>query len=1541
MDQFSQNPGAAVYSRAPVYSPFQNPAHVDDTFGYLANMYGPMLVEGFAGPDAFLAHQMPSQALSDQYAAARYQRQSVQSISAANTRGNEEVARKLIGIQSFLSGGAPITQLDRENANTGAAVLNNPLFKQFGAAMIGAENLEGLMFGRRGDPTALAAAVNRMGYYRQDATGNRRMSAESQQQFSTEVYENLFGDDANINEMRGFGAVAAGTLAEDLFQRGMLPKSMGAMSAADRVNLISKSKRDDATVSRLADDFAHRDLMERDEDYASATSEEQKIIRADKLGDYKSRLNKTFSEIDKYRADDPKAKSAAEIEQLDAYGFVANAVDAQRTSKTVKEYTGAVAAIREIFGDSGRGDAPIQELIASLEQLSGGSMMNMSPGKMQQLMGGLRLAARETGRDLSALSAGMEQSMAIGRQYGLRGSEVLEGEAGRLHTAQALSDAGVYEKQAFGKLNKGELEARQKELSLRGDASGVSRMLASMNRLVSENPEMFKGTKMEAAMQAYQKGETTFEYGGKKINLAEMAGREGVSGLRTLAEESGAEQAHIFAYMNDKSTDEYRTAGYAYKAQAYEIQRNMSRQNESRMRDAMATDEFKAATKPRGMSDEEFSEKNDALARGFSYKITGIIMDETDGMSAADRAAHIEKRGKEELTTYFKSSAGGNLNQRQAEAQAERYFNAMYGEDPLKRKASLNAAYAEISGVTQQRTGENIEVAKQLYNKEAQEVATERVQQDTRRAARQTELSVAMGTESSIAQRMGEELDAIGAGDDASLERVLNITSKDAMQQHYAPEMREGLAAAAKMYGEAIVTPEKIRELGDQAARSPNSAAAKQLKQMAGYDQNKKLNEEEQAGLVERAVRRSAYTAAGATEKERAQNEDAIKRANMIFKAYNTGADGDIRAASRAIAQEMLGPDADDKKIAAFSDVVLSADPKQLEKQMQSGIFGGSMTDEQKERTLAVATALRDAKEMGGLEKAGFAVDTKESLAAADRPAAQLYEYKKAVNARIREDVADTIDNRAFKRLKPTDVSEEVFAASSRDMAKETARALTNVVADEMGGAEALRPEERAKYMTARTKEKMAEYFEKQGDEDGASAARKADKYFGAMFGTDERAIQKQMEKFYAHGKDVAQERGLSPDKPLYVAPATSASGRPTVVADARVSPSEKIAQKTYDAYDAAMGVPKEATAAQNKLVDDAAAKDAPSAETMLDDSEKREAILTLPRAVAEKFIDKLPAAQQEKLITRLEEIKNNDKAAQTERQQAHRLHDIFKQRQETRADSRPQTPAPEKNKYNYAEMGVPEEITPEQQKLVDALAKDPEGREFEAAIRDERNRQLLLTLPDEDAAALFNKLTPEAQQRNLDNMRQFKGSMLRYALPKDQQKNLDRLHDVISTQRDGVGSISSNNMRADTIAQLAPAATQFNESSAYDENEDFYEMALAGTRAPSIFSADPSAKTQAREVDRVRSIFSSAASISQTGGADRAIATISATRGPDGSATQIANKQESTVNVNGTLVLHGLSEAVMQAAGRRMEDTPDGGVPIDMGGPQGAYFGK
>jgi hypothetical protein len=48
-------------------------------------------------------------------------------------------------------------------------------------------------------------------------------------------------------------------------------------------------------------------------------------------------------------------------------------------------------------------------------------------------------------------------------------------------------------------------------------------------------------------------------------------------------------------------------------------------------------------------------------------------------------------------------------------------------------------------------------------------------------------------------------------------------------------------------------------------------------------------------------------------------------------------------------------------------------------------------------------------------------------------------------------------------------------------------------------------------------------------------------------------------------------------------------------------------------------------------------------------------------------------------------------------------------------------------------------------------------------------------------------------------------------------------------------------------------------------------------------------------------------------------------------------NERGRDMQLTGTLVLKGLSEAVMQASGRHMEQTPDG-TPVDMAGGTGSY---
>ncbi|MCX6528528.1 MAG: hypothetical protein NTZ76_00205, partial [Actinobacteria bacterium] len=128
------------------------------------------------------------------------------------------------------------------------------------------------------------------------------------------------------------------------------------------------------------------------------------------------------------------------------------------------------------------------------------------------------------------------------------------------------------------------------------------------------------------------------------------------------------------------------------------------------------------------------------------------------------------------------------------------------------------------------------------------------------------------------------------------LKRVFNVVSEDSMLQKYAPEMQDALAKTAQMHSSATMTPAKIQALAAAAEKDPSGKESKRLMELAGYDKSKKLTEAERGTLAAKAMQRSAYTADGATPAEREKNEAKKQRADIMLRAYNTGAKDDVAA---------------------------------------------------------------------------------------------------------------------------------------------------------------------------------------------------------------------------------------------------------------------------------------------------------------------------------------------------------------------------------------------------------------------------------------------------------------------------------------------------------------------------------------------------------------------------------------------------------------------------------------------------------------------
>jgi len=1602
---------AAMRYAPPQYSPFNNPAHVDNAFGYLANMYGPQLVQGAFGPDAFLMHQMPSQNVMDERSAAQYQRHGAQVINAAHMAGNEEVAKKLLAVQQIANGGQPITQLDREHANTGASVLNNPVFKQFAASQIGADTYEGIMFGSRGDPAAIAGAAQRIGFYRADAaTGDRRMSEDSLKQFSQNVYQNLYGPDANINEMRGFGAQSTGEMMEHLFQKGQLPQALGALSPAERVKAMSAAKRDNKTITRMAEQFGHEDLMTRDFDYANATEEERKIMLDDKLGDYKKRISSTFEEIDKHTAKDPRAKSVSEIEQMDGFSVAANAVDATRTSKTLKDYNKVIASIREIFGDNGQANAPVQELIASLEHLTGGSS-TLAPGKLQSLIRQVRIAARDSSTNLTELNTMVRDEQAMGVQMGLSRESGLERAHVNMLRNQSMHDAGAYEKMLPGKLQRAEAEQVMADFSRRGDASAGGQSIAVLNRLVTENPDKYRGTKMEAAVKAYRNNQEEFEYQGKKHNLAQMVGEGGVGAMYQLARESGASDRLFRAYQMDRQgLQPFVQEGYAYKGQTYMHQRRLAQRQAAVMQGTMASEEFNKI-KPMGMSDDEFAEQKKTIAPNLANRMLDVVMNETKDMSAEEIDATLERRGKEELSKYFQSKDGGGLSKRAANQRAETYFNALYGADAGTRKENMRALYTESSAILEERTGVNIEGQKQIREKAVIADADSKQKVNERQAERFD--AAAMGTESTFSQRVGDELNNIASDNTItrteSLKRVFNVMSEDDLLQKYAPDMQEGLVAAAKMSNDATITPEKIQKLHEEAQKDPSGAAAKELKKMAGFKPDEELTAEQQQTLYARAQMAAGNTAAGSTPEQKARNEAQRKRATTIIKAYNTGKKEDVTAGAKAMAESVLGPNADQKQIDAFAEAALDKDTTAFEKKMQGGFFGGKLSEAKQEEARAMSKALRASQEFGGLARVGLDQSAQTVTEAQERPLAKTNEVTRDVSRQTFEQLEQNYDKRAYADLKPENVTAEQFDARRKDLMRKTADIASGVAINEMGNQVDESPEERAKFMSKRLKEEMVKHFESEGSVP-ARAEEKATKHLRAVFGEGERGVQ-QLNNVYAKAREAAKEQGLETfrskktnmDDPASVNAQIDelkkrGKDRGWFASDMQFSNDEdqkrweELQQRKKELETPAAADDAKLTDAQQKVVDEIGKNPtADNFKSAMYDTDKRKQLLSLPGGEARKLFDKFSPEDQQKGLEGLDGARTSMFLSKEERANVSRLHKTLAEHQATKVMERVKSGAPApalaaggltsqnldpkqavalhssglQQMMDLLSGGGVAQSQPSQQEQLQLVTQQMEDiasrgkpgwftSEIQLSDEDKEKYTSLQRRKDEitsgDPLGTVTKQMEEIASRGksgwfTSELQLGKEDRKKYDALSQRRKELEsgdplgtvtkQMEEVASRGKPGWFT-SELQLSSDDKKQYDFLRQRRDEIKTLDlAQQQIDPMASMGGDVPSAGGEPPWAGGLSTGVTAIRQ---TQAAFVSSGREAMSVTQQNAQQASRAQQNVQNNERGRDMQLTGTLVLKGLSEAVMQASGRHMEQTPDG-TPVDMAGGTGAYY--
>lgn len=229
--------------------------------------------------------------------------------------------------------------------------------------------------------------------------------------------------------------------------------------------------------------------------------------------------------------------------------------DARQAADRIKNLTGAVSAMKDIFGDMGHPDAPMAQLIGALDNLTQGGLATMSAGKLEQTVRHVSETAKQTGVGMQAMFGLMAQGSELSRQFGIDPSFAIHASQGAVNFGAAFGDVGGGQHAAFGRLDRDKYTLMDQKLRVAASASGQANQYGALLRYDTEVGK-FKGNARNL-IDAIKAGKATYLHDGVERStylqqneaLQIMAG-EGVNTqvAAAMIRDRGANQPYVFQH---------------------------------------------------------------------------------------------------------------------------------------------------------------------------------------------------------------------------------------------------------------------------------------------------------------------------------------------------------------------------------------------------------------------------------------------------------------------------------------------------------------------------------------------------------------------------------------------------------------------------------------------------------------------------------------------------------------------------------------------------------------------------------------------------------------------------------------------------------------------------------------------------------------------------------------------------------------------------------------------------------------------------------
>lgn len=774
------------------------------------------------GGNAFLPQQVPGQLLMDQMASAKYMADMRANTNFMMPRDQKVMAKMFTGVGSSL--GFNMTPMAQNYMNNFAGIINHPGGQMVASMLLGGpQNVEDIFFGRRGSAVQLASSVNALGFYRPDSvTGADRMTGDSLKQFTEQLYGNLYGPGANLNDISGLSAGRVGTMATELARRGLLPQSLSTMPNNLQMTEM-RANRPENFEQSIAKDLAHEAFTlagtsfkgpdGKPVKYADLDGKSRQAIIEKETADPASEFRRKAADVNA-KIDDNKS-TFEDIANMAGGAEGIRRIDATRVGNKLKDYSGAISAIRTIFGDAGMGNAPMQQLIAGLDALTQGGMSSMGAGRLENVIRRTQMASKDSGVSLEALMGLTSRAGALADQNGLNRAVVPEAVIATMERGQAMRDSGAF-MPGFGKMDKDKATLFALDQVIRSDASRASRKASVARRLVKENEgnkefaDRAGADDLRAFVAAYERGDSTFvDSAGKTVDISQALGENADNFFADMFKRAGFTPTEVSSrYYDAESTEENLLSGRVIGAQRYRtIQRNAGKFAEDMLRQGIGN----------SLPEQERNKILASVGRSFA---TAQIDDVDNSMTQAERVNVLQGAMRRGVENYAREKLGAKATEDQVNAEVERLTTTPGGlftsEAQMRSIAGTEQAevaryFRGMNGMTIQdfRTSSGIRVQSNYENLARRHRA---------KASLAQTLGGADGDGSNFLQRLSEYfIDGRAVG--ASFAQYVLNTIDDVGQQKELIALAGGREAfenatnaAAEQFSEATVDTDKERD---------------------------------------------------------------------------------------------------------------------------------------------------------------------------------------------------------------------------------------------------------------------------------------------------------------------------------------------------------------------------------------------------------------------------------------------------------------------------------------------------------------------------------------------------------------------------------------------------------------------------------------------------------------------------------------------------------------------------------------------------------